>query len=34
LLEEAFPVLKVDVVTLNGLSPYIGPYILREVIYA
>lgn len=24
---------KVDVVTLSGLSPYIGPHILREVEY-
>ena len=24
---------KVDIITRNGLSPYIGPKILREVIY-
>lgn len=34
LLENAFPEVKVDVVTVNGLSPFIGPYILKEVIYA
>jgi predicted nucleotidyltransferase len=32
-LEAAFPDTKVDVVTANGLSPYIGPYILAEVVY-
>jgi len=25
---------KIEVVTLNGLSPYIKPYILKEVTYA
>ena len=25
---------KVEVVTLNGLSPHIKPYILKEIIYA
>jgi len=24
---------KIEIVTLNGLSPYIGPQILEEVIY-
>jgi len=34
LLEESFPEVKVEVVTVNGLSPFIGPYILKEVVYA
>jgi len=25
---------KIEVVTLNGISPYIKPYILKEVVYA
>ncbi|MDX2285484.1 MAG: nucleotidyltransferase family protein [Bacteroidia bacterium] len=33
LLEAVFEGEKVDVVTQNGLSPYIGPAILREVEY-
>jgi uncharacterized protein len=33
LLEEIFQRKKVDVVTLNGLSPYIGPLILKEIEY-
>ena len=33
ILEEAFKGLKVDIVTRNGLSPYIGPKILKEVKY-
>ena len=33
LLEELFKNLKVEVVTKNGLSPYIGPRILNEVQY-
>jgi predicted nucleotidyltransferase len=33
LLENAFE-RKVDLVTREALSPYIGPYILREVEYA
>ena len=33
ILEAAFPETKVDVVTANGLSPYIEPYILAEVVY-
>jgi uncharacterized protein len=32
-LEELFNNEKVDIVTKNGLSPYIGPKILKEVIY-
>jgi predicted nucleotidyltransferase len=33
LLEELFKGIKVEVVTENGLSPYIGPKILEEVEY-
>lgn len=33
LLETLFQHNKVDVVTLKGLSPHIGPYILKEVEY-
>ena len=33
-LENLFKKKKVEVVTFNGLSPYIGPYILKEVVYA
>jgi len=25
---------KIEIVTINGLSPYIGPHILKEVAYA
>ena len=32
-LETLFKGHKVDVVTAGGLSPYIGPYILKEVEY-
>jgi len=32
-LEELFSSEKVEVVTVNGLSPYIGKYILKEVQY-
>jgi predicted nucleotidyltransferase len=32
-LEAVFPETKLDVVTANGLSPYIGPHILAEVVY-
>jgi len=32
-LENLFAGEKVEVVTLNGLSPYIGPTILKEVNY-
>ena len=33
ILEEGFKHNKIDVVTLKGLSPYIGQDILREVEY-
>lgn len=33
LVEQLFKGEKVEVVTRNGLSPYIGPNILKEVIY-
>jgi predicted nucleotidyltransferase len=33
-LDGVFEDQHVEVVTLNGLSPYIGPYILNEVLYA
>ena len=33
-LEKLFQNEKIEVVTKNGLSPYIGPRILQEVIYA
>ena len=33
LFEEIFKNQKVEVVTINGLSPYIGPKILNEVQY-
>ena len=33
LLEELFQDQKVEVVTKNGLSPHIGPRILKEVVY-
>jgi predicted nucleotidyltransferase len=32
-LEELFAGEKVEVVTINGLSPYIGKHILKEVNY-
>ena len=32
-LEEIFKGIKVEIVTKNGLSPYIGPKILKEVEY-
>ncbi len=31
--EELFKNEKIDIVTKNGLSPYIGPSILNEVLY-
>ena len=31
--EELFKNEKVEIVTKNGLSPYIGPSILKEVLY-
>ncbi len=34
ILENMFRNEKVEIVTKNGLSPYIGPKILKEVIYA
>ncbi len=33
LFEELFIDEKIEIVTKNGLSPYIGPKILNEVIY-
>jgi predicted nucleotidyltransferase len=33
LLEETFQNHKVEVITKNGLSPYIGPKILKDVVY-
>ena len=33
-LENVFKGYKLDIVTEKGLSPYIGPYILKEVEYA
>lgn len=32
-LEQLFPGQKINVVTLNGLSPHIGPVILADVTY-
>jgi hypothetical protein len=32
-LEQLFKNEKVEIVTKNGLSPYIGPRILNEVVY-
>jgi len=32
-LEELFKNKKVEIITRNGLSPYIGPRILNEVMY-
>jgi len=34
IIERLFQNKKVDIVTKNGLSPYIGPKILNEVKYA
>jgi predicted nucleotidyltransferase len=34
ILENLFNNRKNEIVTKNGLSPYIGPQILKEVIYA
>lgn len=34
IIEKLFKNRKVEVVTKNGLSPYIGPEILKEVRYA
>lgn len=33
LLENLFVNEKIEVVTKNGLSPYIGPHILKNVLY-
>jgi uncharacterized protein len=33
LFEQLFKNEKVEVVTINGLSPYIGPKILNDVVY-
>lgn len=33
LLERLFKNEKIEIVTKNGLSPYIGPKILKEVMY-
>jgi predicted nucleotidyltransferase len=33
IFEQLFKNEKVEVVTINGLSPYIGPRILNEVVY-
>ncbi len=33
-LENIFKGSKLDIVTTKGLSPFIGPYILKEVEYA
>lgn len=33
ILEQLFKNYKVEIVTRNGLSPYIGPKILNEVLY-
>lgn len=32
-LEQLFKNEKIEIVTKNGLSPYIGPHILKEVVY-
>lgn len=34
MFEKLFKNEKVEIVTLKGLSPYIGPKILKEVVYA
>lgn len=34
ILERQFPGKQLDIVTMNGMSPYIGPSILAEVKYA
>jgi uncharacterized protein len=33
IFEDLFKNEKVEIVTINGLSPYIGPRILKEVVY-
>jgi predicted nucleotidyltransferase len=32
--EELFKDQKIEVITKNSLSPYLGPFILKEVVYA
>ena len=34
ILENLFPGKKIEVVTRTGLSPYMGPKILKQVMYA
>ncbi|MBK8806258.1 MAG: nucleotidyltransferase domain-containing protein [Bacteroidales bacterium] len=34
IFEMSFENEKIEIVTMNGLSPHIGPQILKEVIYA
>lgn len=34
IIEQLFKNLRVEIITKNGLSPYIGPTILNEVKYA
>ena len=33
ILEQLFKNEKIEIITKNGLSPYIGPKILKEVVY-
>jgi predicted nucleotidyltransferase len=33
LIEKLFKNKRIDIVTKNGLSPYLGPKILKEVLY-
>jgi len=33
LMEKLFKNKRIEIVTKNGLSPYIGPMILNEVVY-
>jgi hypothetical protein len=33
LLEKVFKNHKIEIVTKNGLSPHIGPFILKELVY-
>ncbi len=33
LIEKLFKNRKIDIVTKNGLSPYLGPKILKEILY-
>ena len=34
IIEKLFKDERIEIVTKNGLSPYIGPQILKEVVYA